>query len=74
VAWLPPLLFSILVEADVSQTIGVISITAFFGIAICCLLCAASWDEILKETGRYQDDNNKSDNEKSNRCEDDISP
>lgn len=47
--WLPPLLFSILVENDVAQKYGVV-ISAFgFVTAIGFLSCAAPWPEIVKE-------------------------
>jgi len=50
--WLPPLIFSIIVEADVSQTYGVITVTSFFLIAAGIVSCAAPWLEILEECGR----------------------
>ena len=50
--WLPPLIFSIMVEADVSQTYGVIAVAAFLLVAIVLLHFAASWDDILEDSGR----------------------
>ena len=47
--WLPPLIFSAMVEAGVDQNYGVMSVTVFFFIAIGILSCAAPWPEILKE-------------------------
>jgi hypothetical protein len=41
-----------MVEANISQTYGVIVVTAFFPIAILLLMCAAPWDEILEESCR----------------------
>ena len=53
--WLPPLIFTIMVENDVSQTYGVVTVLMFFPIAILLLLCAAPWREILEESGRLED-------------------
>ena len=47
--WLPPLVFSLLVEADVSQGIGVMAISSFFLVAICFMSMTGSWDEIMEE-------------------------
>ncbi|CAB9501118.1 Major facilitator superfamily [Seminavis robusta] len=47
--WLPPLVFSLLVEADVDQGIGVICISAFFLIAIFAMSMSGPWQEILEE-------------------------
>jgi len=55
--WLPALLFTALVEADVSKTYGVVAITSFFLVAIGILCFAAPWDEILEESGRLADAN-----------------
>jgi hypothetical protein len=55
-AWLPPLVFTGLVEADVSLTYAVISVNGFFIIAIGLLRFAAPWDVILRESGRLDDD------------------
>jgi hypothetical protein len=41
-----------MVEANISQTYGVIVVNAFFPIAILLLMCAAPWDEILEESCR----------------------
>ena len=54
-----PLLFTILVELDVSQTIGVVSITIFFIIAIVVLSFAAPWDEIVAESRQTIDTPNQ---------------
>ena len=48
--WLPPLIFSILVNADVSQTYGVMSLTAFIFLAIVMTSRAAPWAEIMTAT------------------------
>lgn len=53
--WLPPLVFSVIVEADVEQTYGVIAITSFLWAAIALLACAAPWKEILIESGRLSE-------------------
>jgi MFS-type transporter involved in bile tolerance (Atg22 family) len=58
--WAPPLLFSILVEANVSQTVGVISVALFLLIAICILSFAAPWPEILEESKPKQVDDKES--------------
>jgi len=47
--WLPPLLFSILVQNDINQKYGVMSVTLFFMVAIVLLSCAAPWEEILEQ-------------------------
>ena len=49
-AWLPPLLFSALVEANVAQSYGLIAVSGFFSIGALILKMAAPWDEILEET------------------------
>jgi hypothetical protein len=41
-----------MVEANISQTYGVIVVTVFFPIAILLLMWAAPWDEILEESCR----------------------
>lgn len=48
--WAPPLVFSALVEVDVSQTYGVWSVTAFLLVAIVILQWMALWEEALAET------------------------
>jgi hypothetical protein len=48
------------VEADVSQTYAVVAITSFFFVAIALLRCAAPWNDILKESGRRDEDDSKS--------------
>lgn len=50
--WAPALLFTILVENNVSQTYGVMSVSIFLIIAIIALSCAAPWDEIVEESQR----------------------
>lgn len=47
--WLPPLLFSILVENDVDYKYGVIVTSFGFVVSISLLSCTASWPEIVKE-------------------------
>lgn len=47
--WLPPLVFSLLVEADVSQSIGIVVVSGFFFLAVAVQSLAAPWDEILLE-------------------------
>lgn len=48
-AWLPPLIFSLLVEANVPQKYGVIATSFGFVVGIMFLSCTASWEEILAE-------------------------
>jgi hypothetical protein len=55
-AWLPPLIFTGLVEADVSQTYAVISVSGFFLIALGILRFASPWDVILRESGRLDEE------------------
>ena len=47
--WLPPLMFSLLVEANISQSIGVIVTGAFFLIGVCFVSVVTNWEEIVKE-------------------------
>lgn len=47
--WLPPLIFTLLVEAGVSQSIGVAVCGSFFIIAVGMLSMSASWEEVLEE-------------------------
>lgn len=56
--WLPPLIFSVMIEADVSQTYGVMMLSVFFAAAIGCLsLSSASWEETVLETGASREGN-----------------
>jgi MFS-type transporter involved in bile tolerance (Atg22 family) len=47
--WLPPLLFSLLVEANVSLSYGLIVVACFFLLAIAVLSLSPSWEEVMKE-------------------------
>ena len=60
IGWLPPLVFSILVEANVDQGYGVIAISGFALIAVALLSMAASWPEILADTEEEKSINNES--------------
>jgi MFS-type transporter involved in bile tolerance (Atg22 family) len=51
-SWLPPLIFTVIVEADISQKWGVISISLFFIGGIGLLSCTAPWDEIVAEANK----------------------
>jgi Na+/melibiose symporter-like transporter len=53
--WLPPLIFTILVQNDVDQKFGVIAVSFGFAVAILLLSCTASWDEILAEADHNKD-------------------
>jgi hypothetical protein len=46
---LPPLIFTVLVQNDVDQKYGVISVSFGFVAAVVLLSCTSSWDEILEE-------------------------
>jgi MFS-type transporter involved in bile tolerance (Atg22 family) len=48
-AWLPPLLFTILVENDVAQKWGVVVTSFGFLVATGLLTLAAPWEDIVKE-------------------------
>jgi MFS-type transporter involved in bile tolerance (Atg22 family) len=50
--WLPPLIFSIMVEAKVGQTYGVVAVSGFLLLAAGIISCAAPWPEILEDCGR----------------------
>jgi len=52
IGWLPPLIFSIMIEADASQTYGMITVSGFMLIPACIISCAGPWSEILEECGR----------------------
>jgi hypothetical protein len=54
--WLPPLIFTGFVEADVSQNYALCSVSGFFIVAVGILRFAAPWDDILKESGRLDED------------------
>lgn len=47
--WLPPLLFSILVETGVEQRYGLLSLVTFQVLAIAVLSLLKPWEEVLKE-------------------------
>lgn len=47
--WLPPLIFSILVDNDVDQKYGILSLQAFFVIAVLILSLIPSWEEAVIE-------------------------
>jgi hypothetical protein len=48
--WLPPLVFTGFVEADMSQNYALMSVSGFFIVATGILRFAAPWDDILKES------------------------
>ena len=56
IAWLPPLLFSVLVEAKVDMGFGVIAVSGFAIIAVALLSMAAPWPEILADIENEQDE------------------
>ncbi|CAB9500794.1 expressed unknown protein [Seminavis robusta] len=64
-SWLPPLLFSLLVEANVSQSIGIITTNCFFLLAIAALCMSAPWEQVLEEVHGGSNHKNKEDNNKT---------
>lgn len=53
--WLPPLVFSAMIEAGVKQTWGLMSLIIFFVIAIGFLSLVAPWPEVLEESAKTVD-------------------
>ena len=47
--WVPPLLFSVLVETGVEQRYGLLSLVSFQVLAIAVLIFVAPWKEVLQE-------------------------
>jgi UMF1 family MFS transporter len=47
--WVPPLLFSVLVETGVEQRFGLLSLVTFQVLAIAVLMLVAPWEEVLQE-------------------------
>lgn len=62
--WLPPLVFSLLVEAAVNKGVGVVCISGFFIIAITILCIAAPWNEVIEEVTENMSPNRRDDGEK----------
>ena len=56
IGWLPPLMFSIMVEKNIKQGHGVIVISMFAVIAVILLSCAASWPEIVADVRKFDGD------------------
>jgi len=48
-AWFFPLLFSLLIENNISQKYGVILVASGFLVAIIFLMFTCSWEDIIKE-------------------------
>jgi hypothetical protein len=53
--WLPPLLFTICVQANIDQKYGVIVTSFGFMVSVLLLSCTGSWEEIVKEAEQNQD-------------------
>ena len=54
-AWLPPLLFSVVVENGIDQKYGMIVMSCFVLLAALILkMCAGTWEDILVESGRSE--------------------
>ena len=68
IGWLPPLIFSFLVEANVDYGIGVICVGAFALVAIVLLSMATSWEEIVADSHKF--DGEEEDEEKANNSTD----
>lgn len=67
-AWLPPLIFTIMVEADVRKTYGVLVVSTFFLIALAMLRFSASWRDVLKESGRDEEKHDCMDHVMEDSC------
>jgi len=50
--WLPPLIFSILLEAEMDQRLGIVAIACFFLVSNLFYLMSPPFDEVLKEVGK----------------------
>lgn len=48
-SWLPPLIFSVLVEAGVSQSWGVVAVACFGIGAVVVISMFPSWEDVLKD-------------------------
>jgi MFS-type transporter involved in bile tolerance (Atg22 family) len=48
--WLPPLIFTIMVEADITVAWALTATASFFLIAIFCLRLTESWEQILEDS------------------------
>lgn len=70
-AWLPPLIFTALVEAGIDQHYGVIAVSGFFSMGVVMLSRAAAWTDILEET-RLASLNTTSDNKNGSASDDDA--
>ena len=54
-AWLPPLLFSVVVENGIDQKYGMIVMSCFVLVAALILkICTGKWEDILSESGRSE--------------------
>lgn len=47
--WLPPLIFSIVIESGLEQKFGLMVTTTFFLVAVGILMFTASWEEIVED-------------------------
>ena len=76
--WLPPLIFSLLVESDVSQGVGVMVISSFFLVAIAFMSMTGPWQVIIDEVANGGSEANGESNMKAkgaaatNTCETDL--
>lgn len=53
--WLPPLLFTLMIEAGINQKWGLMSLIIYFVIAIGLLSFVAPWEDMLKESAKTID-------------------
>mmetsp|Transcript_32631 Transcript_32631/g.50662 ORF Transcript_32631/g.50662 Transcript_32631/m.50662 type:complete len:225 (-) Transcript_32631:35-709(-) len=51
-AWLPPFVFTVIIEAGQNTRWGFMSLILFQGIGIGFLMCMSSWAEVLEETNK----------------------
>jgi hypothetical protein len=54
--WLPPLIFSGLVQAGVSQSIGVMAVACFGIAAVIIISTFPSWPEVLADVAKHDTD------------------
>jgi len=61
--WLPPLVFSGMIQRGLPMHWGLVSITIFLAISVALLCCVAPWEDVLKESKggeeNYEDEEKK---------------
>jgi MFS-type transporter involved in bile tolerance (Atg22 family) len=53
--WLPPLVFTLMIESGINQRWGLMSLIIFFVIAIGLFSLVAPWEDVLKESAKMID-------------------